>query len=509
MSTPEGVIELCDVTQACRDAADVVVIGTGAAGAVAAEVFAEAGLDVVMIEEGPYVPKEDFRRDAWSAFRNLWRDAGFQVAEGRSLMPILQGCAVGGSTLINGAIVHRIPEKIHHVWARDFGADKVFSMSALEQAYDALDQAFSVASCDETVLGGNNKLMRKGAEALGIQSNVIRRNVLGCEGSCACLQGCRNARKRSANFTCVPAALRRGARLYATCRAERLESQGGRVTGVQGRFRDPRTGRCGPTIQVTARRAVIVAASAIQTPLLLADSGIGKRSGRLGQRFQCHPGSAMAGLFDEPVNMWFGATQAYETTHWWDERMKFETVGVPLEIGAGRLPGFGDRFVKNMADFGHIASMGVQIRAQSHGRVRRNLFGRPVIRWDYGAEDIRVLKRGMQRLAEILFAAGARKVWPGIHGIPETIDSPDALAALDDLPDDGRLFHGIASHLFGTAVMGEDPRSAVVDPTLQVHDTEGLFVLDSSVFPTNMGVNPAHTISAVARLAAQRIAETS
>ena len=216
----------------------------------------------------------------------------------------------------------------------------------------------------------------------------------------------------------------------------------------------------------------------------------------------------MLGVFDDPVDMWFGATQGYETTHYWDERMKFETVGMPLDIGGARLPGFGAPLVRRLADFGHIAHWGVQVRAEAQGRVRRGMFGRTVINYDMTDQDVAILKTGLKRVAELMFAAGARAVLPGIYGMDEEITSLDGMAKLDDLPDDPRLFHGIASHLFGTAVMGPDPRHSVVGTNLEAHDLPGLFVIDSSVFPTNMGVNPAHTISAVAWVASERIADT-
>lgn len=507
MNPQQAITQLDDAREDTRDAADVVVIGTGAAGGIAAKVLAEAGLDVVILEEGPFVPPEEFRRDVWSAFKNLWRDAGFQVADGRSFLPILQGCAVGGSTVVNGAIVHRLPEAIHAGWARDHGADTLLSLAALERAYDTLDAWLGTAPAPESVLGENNRRMRAGAEAMGIRSNAILRNVRGCEGSCGCLQGCRNARKQSTNFTAIPDALAAGARLYATCRAERFDHKRGRVTHVRGRFRDPRDGRKGRRIRVEARHAVVVAASAIQTPLLLADNGIGRRHGVVGSRFQCHPGSGLIGVFDDPVDIHFGATQAYETTHWWDERMKFETVGAPPEVLTSRLPGFGPELMRRVDDYGHLTSMGVQIRAHGKGTVKRGLFGRTVIHWDFTDEDVRNLKLGLKRLATLIFEAGAREILPGIHGIPDTIDNPNALSALDDLPDDPRLFHGIASHMFGTAVMGPDVRTSVVSPELECHELHGVYVVDSSVFPTNMGVNPAHTISAVGLLAAERIAE--
>jgi choline dehydrogenase-like flavoprotein len=106
----------------------------------------------------------------------------------------------------------------------------------------------------------------------------------------------------------------------------------------------------------------------------------------------------------------------------------------------------------------------------------------------------------------MMFAAGAREIWPNVLGVP-TLRSPDDLRHWDDASLNPQAYGMISSHLFGTARMGPDPRGSVVGLDFQVHGVRGLYVLDSSIFPTTIGVNPQHTIMAVSRLGAQRIAE--
>lgn len=500
-----ALVQIGDVRGPVDDSADVVIVGTGAAGATAARVLTAAGLDVILVEEGPRVPTDALRPDVWSGFSTIWRDMGAQSARGRSFIPVLQGVCVGGTTAINGAIIHRMPAPIHAAWCRDHGAD--LPMDDLERIWDTLETELSIAPTPEDALGRNNKLMRLGAERLGIAGNVIRRNVTGCQASSRCLQGCPTERRQSMNVTYIPRAIAAGARVYATCRAERVTAAGGRATGVEARFQDPITGARGPAARLHARRAVIVAASAIQTPLLLAASGVGRRSGQLGRRLQAHPGTAVVGVFDDPVRIWEGATQGWESLQFWDERMKFESVALPLELGAVRLPGMGAPLMRDLARYGHVAQWGVQVRARAHGRVSRGLLGTS-IRYDMTDEDVRTLKTGVVRLTEMAFAAGAREVLPGVAGLPERISSVDPIRGIFDLPDDPRLFHCIAAHLFGTAVLGVDPATSVVDPRGQAHDLPGLWVADSSPFPTNLGVNPQHTICAFAWTVAERIAAT-
>jgi choline dehydrogenase-like flavoprotein len=501
------IVQLDDVRDDVEDSADVVIIGTGAAGATAARVLAEAGLDLVLVEEGPHVPTDALRSDMYTAFKHLWRDMGFQVAEGRAFTPVLQGRCVGGTTVINGAIMHRMPEAIHRLWQDEYGLSDLFSLQALERVYERLDQELSVGPAPAEVLGTNNELMRAGVERLGLRGNLIRRNVRGCQGSAHCNQGCPTARKQSMDVAYVPRALAAGARVYATCRAEHILKQSGRAVGVEGRFRDPLGKRRGPKLRVHAKHAVIVAASAIQTPLILLDNGIGRTSGLVGRRLQTHPGAGVFARFDRPVKLWFGATQGYETTHYWNERMKFETVSMPLEVAAARMPGVGVELARELADFQNLGIWGVQVRARAHGRVRRGAFGGVKIDYDMTDEDLATLKLGLFRAVEMMFSAGAREVMPGVHGVPEVVRSLDEMRAIFDVPADPRRFHCIAAHLFGTAIFGRGTTSSVVSPELQAHELERLYVLDSSVFPTNMGVNPQHTICAMSWLASERLAE--
>lgn len=503
-----AIVQLPDVRErkCVDDVADVVIIGTGAAGATAARVLTAAGLDVVMLEEGAHLRTEDLRSDMWSSFKYAWRDLGFQVANGRAITPVLQGRCVGGTTAINGAIIHRMPEKIWACWRDDYGLGDALPYAELDRIWDTLDRELFVGPAPEAVLGRNNSLMRTATERLGIAGNLIRRNVDGCEGSAHCNQGCPTARRQSMNVSYMPRAVAAGARVYATCPAVSLIQKHGRATGVVGRFRDPLSGERGPELRVTARRAVLLAASAIQSPLFLAQHRIGVGSGVLGKRLQAHPGTAVVGVFDAPVEMFRGATQGYESLHYWDERMKFETVAMPPELAMARLPGLGPALMRELGSYAHLAVWGVQVRAEAHGSVRAGLFGGTQIEYDMTDADVRVLKLGVRRLTEMMFAAGARQVLPGVHGLPDSISSVDELAPIFAAPDDPRLFHTIAAHLFGTALMGGSAFNSVVKPSFETHDLSGLYLIDSSVFPTNLGVNPQHTISALAWLAAERLA---
>jgi choline dehydrogenase-like flavoprotein len=119
--------------------------------------------------------------------------------------------------------------------------------------------------------------------------------------------------------------------------------------------------------------------------------------------------------------------------------------------------------------------------------------------------DVERLRKGIRACAEMQSLAGATEVMPGVHGVPESIGR-DQLALLDGAPFDPRACSMLATHLFGGCRAGKDPRASVVDPQLRVHGVRGLYVMDASVFPANTGVNPQHSIMAIALVAARRLA---
>jgi choline dehydrogenase-like flavoprotein len=493
-----------DVPDGATDACDVAIVGTGAAGGAIGKVLADAGLDLVFIEEGPPVDHARAGRNVAEAARHLFRDGGTQVAIGRSVIPVLQGRCVGGSTAINSAICWRIPDDAYARAFADFGLADAIPLAELHRHFDTIEKDLDVHPVREEVLGRNNQLMRAGAERLGWRGQVTRRYETGCEGSGRCLQTCAGGRKRSMDVTYVPHAIARGARVYATCRAEGFVTSRRRVTGVTGRFWNPDTGAAGAALTVHARRAVVLAASVVQTPMLLGTLPVAGRA-HLGRHFRAHPGTGVAGVYPDTVRPWLGATQGYEVLQFRDRGIKLEALGIGPELGSVRLAGVGASFMAELEGFDRMAIWVVAARAEAEGRVR----GRPgraaVIAYTPTREDLAKVRAGMRALAELHFAAGARWIEPGIHGLPARL-GPDERGRLDDAPLDPQAYSLVATHLFGTARMAADATTGVVGPDFQVHGLRGLYVVDSSLFPTNIGVNPQHTIMAVAMLAGERIA---
>jgi choline dehydrogenase-like flavoprotein len=506
-SLPEGsVVDGETLSADVADAFDYVVVGSGAAGAVAAHTLVNAGFSVAIVEEGPWVKTREFGDRVSDAFRRMYRDAGTQVLEGRAYIPLIQGRCVGGSTVMNSAIAHRTPEDVLSEWDERFGLGTHLSAKALEPHFDALERELNVHAVDDDVLGVNNRLFLDEAKRDGLPARKMHRYERNCRGSGRCATGCPNAAKQGMNVSYVPWALALGARIYCTCRVEKVTIDGGRATGVVARTSSA-TGRT-HAVKLSARRGVLVAASTVQTPNILRRSGL--RASAIGEHFQCHPGFGIGGVFDAPVEMTFGATQGAECTYLRQtERIKLETIAMPPELAAVRIPGIGSELMHRMGEFSNLAVWAVVVRAEAEGTVTPGWGGRDKVKLSLTTRDIERARKGTAMLARMMFEAGAREIWPGIFGLPSVMRSIDEVRLIDQAPTDARAFSFITTHLFGAARMGTNPRESVVGPDFQAHEARGLWVIDSSVFPTNLGVNPQHSIMGMSRLAATRIAEAA
>jgi choline dehydrogenase-like flavoprotein len=486
------------------DAFDFVVVGSGAAGAVAAHALASAGYSVGIVEEGPWIKTRDFGVDVYDAFKRMMRDVGMQVVTGRSYMPLLQGRCVGGSTVVNSAIAWRTPEDVTDDWSRRFGLGEVVSQKTLEPHFQALEENLHVGPARSETLGRNNTLFLDQTRESGIESAPMRRYEEGCTGSGRCLTGCPTAAKRGMNVSYVPWALRLGARIYTSCKVERALVRGGRAEGVLARAKTPGQGKSA-TVRLLARRGVFVAASTVQTPNLLARSGIRTRA--LGQHFQAHPGVGVGGLFDEPIDMQLGVTQGAESLQYRSsDRFKLETVAIQPELAVARIPGVGADLLERMASLRNVATWVANIRAEAEGTVRPGFGGGDRVRYTPIEKDVASARKALVTIAHLMFDAGAREVWPGVFGVPSALRSRDDVKRLAEGPLDPRAYSFVATHLFGAARMGPDARTSVVGLDFSTHAVSRLFVVDSSVFPTNLGVNPQHSIMAMSRLAATRVA---
>jgi choline dehydrogenase-like flavoprotein len=489
------VTRILDGAEPRRDiarAADVIVVGTGAGGAVAAATLAEAGARVLLLEEGARHAREDFTGRPLEMARLLYRNAGLTTTLGTPTIPLPLGCAVGGTTVVNSGTCFPAPDHVLERWVREDGLE-AYAPAAMAARFEALAERLGVTPVPEDQLGPNARLFRTGAEALGWQGTPIPRNARGCAATGVCAFGCPTGAKRSTDVSFVPAALAAGAELVTRARVHRVLLDGPRAWGVEATLLGADGRPSGRRLRAVAD-AVVVAGGAIHTPLLLRASGI--RHPALGRHLRVHPAARVGALFDEPVRGWVGVPQSYHVSHFEEDGIFLQGIFAPPAVEAPTVPGIGAEHRERMRRFGHLGSFGALISESGSGRVT-SAFGEPLVLYHLGREDRRRMARAIALTAEIWFAAGAREVFAGVRSTP-ILRSPVQARALATADVPASHFELMAFHPLGTARMSADPRRGVVDAAGAVHGCTGLYVADASVLPTSPRRNPQMTIMAVA-----------
>ena len=484
---------------------DYVVVGSGAGGATAAVELARGGASVALVEAGPWRQPHDYPSSMVGSLRDLMDDWNSNVTRGRAFWPVVQASVVGGTTVVNSAISVKTPGDIFELWRDEHGICPEGEEEAIWRNQEAIARELWVSTTPVEAEGHSNRLAKIGAKTLGYHDHDMHRYVKDCLGTGQCLQGCRAERKQSLNINYVPEMLRLNGHLLSCAPVHRVLLEGTQAVGVEGRFRHPKTRKKGGRFEVRARRAVIVAASATHSPMVLWRSGLKTKA--LGRYFQAHPGTGIFGVYPDRVDLNDGATQGWSTMHFRETQLlKLETLSIPLELIAGRLPGSGATLMKRIEDYPNMAMWCMAVRAETLGTVRPGLDGRPVVRYSFVKRDMERLRLGAYYIAQMHVAAGAKAVVPGIYGMPYSV-APDDIDSILEAPLDPRCYTVILSHLFGGCVMGADPSRSVCDGRGAVHGVKGLYVADASALPTTIGVNPQHTIMAFARLRAQQLLE--
>lgn len=489
---------------------DYVVAGSGAGGAAAAITLARAGHSVALVEAGPWRDPQDYPTTMYGTMRDMFADWGQMVAmgnmaKGAAIMPIVQAKLMGGTPVINSAIVVRTPGDVLQDWRERLGLGDVFTENAIGLAQDRIENELEVTETPAPIMGQTGGMMLQALHKRGMEGHAIHRSVRGtCEGAMQCLQGCKRHNKRTANITWIPELKDKYHGLVLSCApVDKVLIEKGHAVGVQGRWLHPDTRHKGAQFTIRAKKGVLVATSATQSAPLLQRSGV--KLPALGQGWRAHPGSGVVGVYPHEVDMHKGPSQGVASLHHRkDIGIKLEHLSLPLELFAARVGGAGQTLTQKLADYRRCAMWVTAVRAEAVGTVKQNWLGNVDVQYQPTKRDIERLRTGAKIIAEMHFSMGAEKVWPGIVGLPSEI-GPDQLGLIDNAPLDNRSYTWVLSHLFGGCTLGNDPQTSVVAPDLHVRGVRNLHVVDASAIPTTLGVNPQHTIMAMAMVTADRI----
>jgi choline dehydrogenase-like flavoprotein len=491
---------------------DFVVVGSGAGGSIAAAVLSERGARVALVEEGGRYSRRDFTMEESWVYPHLYQEHGNRATDDLSII-ILQGRSVGGGTTVNWTSSFRTPDATLALWARRHGVTGL-DAAALAPHYAAVEQRLSIGPGVEDDVNRNNRKLWDGASKLGWKPELIRRNVKGCARLGYCGMGCPLDAKQSALITYVPDALAAGADLYTDCRAKLIETDRRTARAVVAepldRAHDRPTGR---RVVLHAKRGIVLAAGAINTPALLLRSHLSDGSGQVGRRTFLHPTVPLLSFYPEPIEAFYGPPQSVACHHFADrgDRMGYFLEAAPIHpmLAALAFPGFGGAHRHAMERLAY-AQATIALLIDGHhddqgGRVSADRDGRIKLSYPLGAAHREAAVDAITNMARLQLAAGASEVMT-LHDPPLVIRNQGDLAQIaraDFGPNRHTLF---SAHQMGGCAMGGDPRSSVVDGHGRHHDYDNLWITDGSIFPTSLGVNPQLSIYAHARLFATGIA---
>ena len=496
--------------------ADIAIVGSGAGGATSAEILSAAGFKVLLIEEGGLFTSSDFKLQEDEAYPALYQEGLGRMSKDGAIT-ILQGRAVGGTTLVNWTSCFRTPEPTLAHWASEHGV-RGHSSDELAPWFARMEERLGISPWAMPP-NANNDVLRRGCEQLGLHWQVIPRNVCGCWNLGYCGLGCPTNAKQSMLVTSIPALLDNGGELIYLARAERLQLDGERVTGLECVAMDERSvAPTGRRIQVRARH-YILAGGSINTPGLLLRSEAPDPHGILGKRTFLHLTTFSWAQFDQPINPFYGAPQSIYSDHFQWQSGTTGPMGYKLEVPPMQ-PGFsatvlGGTGVANSELMQQLPNSNMMIALlrdgfhpdSSQGEVQLRNDGSPVL--DYRLTDYtwEAVRRTYQSMADIQFAAGARTVTP-VHNDARPAKSLAEAREMIDALDLRRFKARLGSaHVMGGCAMGEDATRAVTDSLGRHHQVENLSIHDGSLFPTSIGANPQLSIYGITARLSSLLAE--
>ena len=520
----------------------MLVIGAGASGSVAVKHLAEAGVRVVCLEQGPHVDSGEYFGDKpeWELMaQKRWHpnpnvrdlDSDYPCETSASDVNPLMYSAVGGSTILYAAHWQRFMPSDFCVRTLDGVAqDWPFAYEDLEPFYDAMDIEMGVSG-----LGGDpayppgqapplpplpiGRIGMKAAEGMNKLGwhwwpgpNAIPSRPYGGRNACVrrgtCLTGCPERAKASTDHTHWPAALEHGAKLITGARVREITvDQSGLASGAIYRDRNGRE-------RHIAADVVVVCANGIGTPRLLRLSrskrhpdGLANTSGLVGKNLMMHPYAAVSGSFDENLESWLGpAGQTIQSAQFYE-----------TDASRGFVRGAKWQVMPSGGPLGMRAAYGGKPLEEAWGanlhRTTRKVFGRS-FEWGIIAEDLPEESNQVQLDPTLTDSDGIpapKIVYRNSENTHRMIafhlararEAMQAAGAVDMTVTP--LMRDCGWHLMGTARMGADPKTSVVNEWGQAHDVPNLYVYDGSVFVTSSGFNPTGTICAIALRAVKHL----
>jgi choline dehydrogenase-like flavoprotein len=464
---------------------DVLVIGSGAGGAVTAARLAEAGREVIVVEEGPEFDPDQHEPFSLEEMVAKYRHRGLQAALGSPAVAYAEGRCVGGSTEINSGLYHRLPDYLAEEWQRVYDIDD-FAPASLAGYAGRVEDEMGVSTLPSAP-PPSSAVLERGATKLGWRNvefaRVFRYDAKG------------RGTKQTMSRTLLPKARAAGAQLLADTRVIKLERTQGRVAGVRCQRRHPDGGV--EALHITAD-VVVVCAGAIHSPALLQRSGIRRN---IGTGLKLHPTVKIAALFPHPVD--HGDVPMHRVTEFAPNLTIGGSASRKGHIAMAIAEATHD-IAGPLENWDNMSVYYAAIRSEGSGRVIAVPgLKAPLVTYKLTDADMSRLARGLIHLGEVLLAAGATELYPSLVGGPIAYDL-DGLGAWWDKATRSHT-NLMTVHLTSTVRMGNDRARTGTDSYGKVWDHANLFVNDGSLLPDAPGVNPQAAIMTIATRNAEHL----
>jgi choline dehydrogenase-like flavoprotein len=484
--------------------ADVVVVGSGSGGGVAAAVLAQAGKRVIILEAGGYFNESDFVQLEPLAYRNLFLRGGFfPSADG--MVSIAAGSNVGGGSTVNWSNSLLTPATVRASWAKGGLTD--VDTPAFDEHLQAV---FERINCNDKVATQNapHQRLRQGASKLGYSYRVAMLNIdpdrydpnlIGYSG-----MGDQTGAKQGTLRTYLQDASDAGAKLLPNTRADRIRTESGKAVGIEATYTDPQTHETSRV--VIHASSVVAAAGALETPALLLRSGIGGPA--VGAELRLHPASLVTGIYDEPQDPWYGPAMAGIMNEFAEVN---DCYGYIVEC-VQHLPGLfttvvpwlsGAQHKELTRKYRYRADWVFIVKDRGAGTVTIDENGQSMHRYPFTDElDRRHFREAAETSIRMQEAAGAQQIFVAGQPFPPWKRGEDLEAFIDKVnqvpigPGGTPVF---SAHQMCSAKLGSDPQTSVAKPNGELHDTTGVWIADASGMPCCSGVNPMVSTMALAR----------
>ena len=481
---------------------EICIVGSGCGGATAARPLAEAGHEVVVLEEGrDFVGSALNQRDG-DMYDQLYMDRGGRATSDLSVS-VLQGRVLGGGGVINACDVVPTPDSVLAHWASKYGLDNFAPGLFRPFQEDALAD-LSATRIPENLINTANAKLRIGAEALGYRGGVMMHNRVGCQGLGTCLIGCPVNAKRNPRMVALPKAISAGAQIFTRARAVEIGRSGQEIKELRVRILDPLGYHEQGELRVRAK-VVIVAANAIASAQLLLRSGVGNT--HVGQNLMLQPQLPIIGFFEEEIDAFELVPQSYAVTEFeqedneelglWGYRIE-GIMGTP-GIVSTLLPLSGAAGMREMAQYNRMAASLLLAPDRPSGQVEVTRGGRLSIRYAQRPDHQERLRDAAYNAARIYLEAGATRVIVPtappliIRSAADAKRAREITFAMASAPL-------ISAHQQGTVRMAPSERKGGANPEGEVYGARDIYVFDSSGFPTSASSHTMTPIIATSRM---------